>query len=182
MFPQNALLFGPQSEDRRARLFVEDIGDQFDPDAVPGFEGMSEQEQFAFSVDGRALGALCEPGVSDRALAILWEDFVEARRAYDAIHFRCGRGARVPSEVRVRAGASAGLSHDGEGKLIAMRQSIDGELNVIPHSLGPGNDGDFGVPQFAVSGGRNQRLFVREAERLQAHVLTFEGDGLNVQV
>ena len=85
MFAENAFLLCTQTQDSRARLLVEHVGDEFDPIAPPVFEGVREQQQLALSIYRRALRALRQPGVADGGSSIRRSNLVEARGADDFV-------------------------------------------------------------------------------------------------
>src|SRR5688572_12156440 len=54
----------PQTQNRRARLNVKNVGNQFNPDTLPRFECVREQQQLGFCVYVCALSALTQPGIA----------------------------------------------------------------------------------------------------------------------
>src|SRR5438128_12287121 len=83
MVAQHAILFGTQARDRGTRRVVEPMRSKFHGDALELFEGVGEQQQFAFGVDGSALRPLRVPGMPDLEPTIGGIDIEIARRAHD---------------------------------------------------------------------------------------------------
>ena len=67
---ENAFLLRAQPQDRRARLLIEYVGDELNPDRLPVLKRVSEQQQLRFGVDWSPLGARRNPGVTDRRAAL----------------------------------------------------------------------------------------------------------------
>src|SRR5665647_1961338 len=64
MAAQDAVLLGAQPLDAAPALMIEEMGAEFDRDAVEFFERVAEQQQFALGIEPAALHA---PGVPGRA-------------------------------------------------------------------------------------------------------------------
>lgn len=70
MVAEDAVEFGAEAFDAAAALLVEEVGAEFYGDAIYGFEGVLQQEQFALGVQRRALDRLAVPGRADFQAAV----------------------------------------------------------------------------------------------------------------
>jgi hypothetical protein len=82
---EDAFLFGADTEDGGARLHIQDVGFEFDAEAVQVFEGMTEHQVFGFRVDGRSLVAGRDPGGSNFETPVLRIDVHETSAANDSV-------------------------------------------------------------------------------------------------
>ena len=152
---QHAVLFGAQPGDGVARGVVVPVGAQLHGDRLQAFEGVAEQQQFAFAVHGAALEAARVPGVPQLQ----------------------------PAVVRIGAEKAGAADHPPAFPVAHRERQVTVPLAALQGGLDIGGDPvrrrHEGVPQFpelAVGGGVGQRLGVVGRQRLQHHVLAVQRD------
>src|SRR5208282_3410451 len=89
---QCAFFFRADAENCVARFFVERVGLEFDANASPHFEGVSQHQIFGFGVDRGALPWYRDPGRADLDAAVVAVDIHKASAADHAAGCTLDRG------------------------------------------------------------------------------------------
>src|SRR6266705_2269760 len=130
---EDAFLFRAQTQNGRAGLLIEDVGNELDTIAGPVLERVSQQQQLAFSVYHGALCTQGQPGVADGYASISRSDVTETRSTDNP-----GGNIRVPpwrrSSCTGCAGFAYSLADDRERKRLMPRLILKCLFDVGGHA------------------------------------------------